>query len=197
MKTETQLQKFSTASIFQVLTWEQAHQLMEVPNLERRIKRDLSDAIRSAYDRNDKSQIMFLLHRQTDQGGKSCCEVISTSEVSGLFTQVVSGRDIPRDDRDIYLSALMDEHGFISIWSMDRWPVVTPEDFNEVHPYQNATHIAYENSILVPLEGTKWIDIYRACNKAIKENEPTDHIFIERLTVSETNPNHIELLTGS
>lgn len=61
-----------------VITWDQAHQLLEVPNLERRVRRDLQDTLHVAYYHKDKSRLRFVLHndRERAESGRSCVELL-------------------------------------------------------------------------------------------------------------------------
>lgn len=87
-------------------------------------------------------------------------------------------------------------NNFDAVWSADE-----VSDFNALHPYTGATAIRYKDNIgkpeHTPIEGDRWIDLYRAADRAIKNSRDDHHIFIEAFKPYPDCPEVLKLSTGS
>lgn len=66
-----------------------------------------------------------------------------------------------------------------SVWSMNE-----VEDLTAAHPYLGARFVCYtshwgENQPQVPIEGGRWLDLWRAADQCIQASGDDHHIFIE------------------
>lgn len=96
-----------------------------------------------------------------------------------------------------HYNAVAAEHRFDTIWSMDE-----VSDLNAKHPYAGATHVHYSQhwgqaTVLVPIEGDTWVDLWKAAEKAIQESSDNHHIFIENFKPFDNQPEFLNLSTGS
>lgn len=96
-----------------------------------------------------------------------------------------------------YFYSVQKEMKFRSIWS-----VYEITDFYKDHPWPQARDIVYDNhwgerDIIQPIEGTRWIDLYRAADLAIQASGDSHHCFIESFTPIQDSPELLRLSTGS
>lgn len=102
-----------------------------------------------------------------------------------------------------YYGGCADEHGFSSRWSMWEDPTGQLDRvwMSALHPYAEGTVIEYDATMgngeihCVEIAGPLWIDVWRACDQAIKMSGDDHHIFIEQLRA--TADGVLALITGS
>jgi hypothetical protein len=100
-----------------------------------------------------------------------------------------------------YFRQVQEANKFRAMWSL--YDETDWGSFDELHPYTNATHVAYTNhwgtasDIAVPIGGATWLDLYRAADEAIERSNDTHHIYIERFEPLEDKPGYLGLSTGS
>ncbi len=80
---------------------------------------------------------------------------------------------------DLY-SEVKEECRFHSIWS-----IYSVDDLYAQHPYKGAAEVVYkdhwgEGPVTVPVEGDRWIDLWRAADAAIVQSGDEHHVFVEQ-----------------
>lgn len=62
-----------------LITWDQMHELLGMPNIERRIYRDIKDILRLAYTRDNPQDLLFRLHNDPAvlESGGYCVEIVN------------------------------------------------------------------------------------------------------------------------
>lgn len=94
----------------------------------------------------------------------------------------IEDTDIEEMDKLIeYYNGIRREEGFGSVWSM--WTTDEWTDMKDVSGIPVGTVIrhcdAWGKITMATIEGETWLDVWKACNKAIVESGDTFHIFIE------------------
>ena len=108
-------------------------------------------------------------------------------------------QDTEQFDRqfDLYRH-VQDTHGFASTWSM-----YDVTDFDAPHPFRSDVFVKYRDhwgnneDRHYPVQGTTWLDIWRAADLAIQESGDGHHAFIEGFRQDPRDPTKIYLQTGS
>lgn len=100
-----------------------------------------------------------------------------------------------------YFRQVQEDNGFRAIWSL--YDETDVGSFDLPHPYTGATHVVYTqhwgtvSDLEVPIQGTTWLDLYRAADEAIERSNDTHHIFIEFFEPVPDKPGYLSLATGS
>ena len=99
-----------------------------------------------------------------------------------------------------YFRQVKIDNQFQAIWSI--YDDVDVNGMDQPHPFTNARYVIYDNHWgerdgRVPIEGTTWLDLYRAADCAIRESGDTHHIYIEQFTPIQDTPGCLRLSTGS
>lgn len=81
-----------------------------------------------------------------------------------------------------------------------RWSIPGVADFSAPHPYTNKWFLLYdghwgERAVTVTIEGSTWLDLWRAADTAITESGDEHHVFIEDF--DENTDDTLTLTTGS
>jgi len=94
------------------------------------------------------------------------------------------------DQRCTYCDNIKLHNGFDAIWSAE------DVDFSAPHPFAADAEIVYHDpNARYPIAGPKWLDVYRAADRAMRESGDDHHIFIEILRPGPNNT--VLLITGS
>ena len=89
-------------------------------------------------------------------------------------------------------------NGFQSVWSLD-----TVADFDQPHPFRSDVFVKYtehwgdNKDHHYPVQGTTWLDIWRAADLAIQASGDDHHAFIEGFRQDPKDATIIYLQTGS
>lgn len=88
-----------------------------------------------------------------------------------------------------------------SLGAKSVWSIYEVDDLETDHPFAGATEVTYcsyatEGTISVPLEGSKWVDLWAAANDLIIASGDTHHRFVENFEVSDDGKT-LNLWTGS
>lgn len=104
-----------------------------------------------------------------------------------------------------YYRVYQDSHSFSSTWSM--WEDPTGKEnrvwMDSDHPYAEGAVIEYDASMgdgkiyKVTIEGTQWIDVWKACDKLIQLSTDRHHRCIEALRERDGEDGVLVLWTGS
>lgn len=96
-------------------------------------------------------------------------------------------------------------NGFETVWSM--WRMDEWQDMNDVSGIPSGTVIRHHNGwgeqTSAEVKGNTWLDVWRACDKAIVESGDRHHIYIEQLiwaTIEQpdgTVQKFLDMTTGS
>jgi hypothetical protein len=103
------------------------------------------------------------------------------------------------DARSSYYHGVAEQEGFDSNWS-----IYTVGSMFENHPYEGVKELVYKTvtshlnwtdvEIRVPVEGCRWLDLWRAADAAIRQSGDCHHIFIEEF---QQDLEIVTLVTGS
>lgn len=75
------------------------------------------------------------------------------------------------------LEAIAEQHGLTTLWSVDG---VRAEDMGSPHPWAGAWAVCYRENLPFQINGTTWLDLWKAADATIKRCGPDDdHRFIE------------------
>lgn len=90
--------------------------------------------------------------------------------------------------------------GSAAIKARSVWSISEVEDLMAAHPYLGARFVCYtshwgKNHPQVPIEGDRWLDLWRAADQCIRASGDDHHIFIE--TFEERGDGVLFLHTGS
>ena len=99
-----------------------------------------------------------------------------------------------------YFDQTREANGFRACWSL--YDETDEGSFDQPHPYTGATHVIYDQwsadgAVEVLLQGSTWLDLYRAADEAIRQSGNGHHIFVERFDPVEDKPGYLSLVTGS
>ena len=89
-----------------------------------------------------------------------------------------------------------------SIGANSIWSIYEVDNLETDHPFAGATEVTYHpyhldgGSITVPLEGSKWVDLWASANDLIITSGDTHHLFVENFEVSDDGKT-LNLWTGS
>ena len=110
------------------------------------------------------------------------------------FNGVQHESDKQWDERNKYYTAMKDQYGFKSVWSM-----YEVEDLDEEAFYlEEGSVLEYENyTVDLPAGRVSWFQMWLAAEEAIAAAGDDDHVFVESFTRSSINPKIILLGTGS
>ena len=116
----------------------------------------------------------------------------------------VLGRAYEQDNRAFetkhdYYSNFQESLKLSAIWSIYE---LEPGEFSKEHPYKGAVQLAYsdhwgDKPVFVEIKGSKWSDLYKAADEAIRLSGDNHHIFIERFSPNPKEPQQLRLTTGS
>ena len=93
-----------------------------------------------------------------------------------------------------YYASVGESFGAKSVWS-----IYEVDNLETDHPFADATEVTYypyTGLLTVPLEGSKWVDLWAAANDLIIASGDTHHRFVENFEVSDDGKT-INLWTGS
>ena len=99
-----------------------------------------------------------------------------------------AGPGLDDDAKQALYAATGDAHGLDSAWD-----IMEVSDFEAPHPYPLANRMAYVThggdggapAVVVPISGTRWLDLYIAADQAIAQSGDADHIYIEGFEAGE------------
>ena len=125
------------------------------------------------------------------------------------MTYNIEDTDLDQMDKLIdYYNGIRREEGFGSVWSM--WTTDEWQDMEDVSGIPEGTVIRYLSiwgdrgkESYSTVEGKTWLDVWKACDRAIEKSGDAHHIFIEALsslTIERedgTVEKFLELTTGS
>ncbi len=98
-------------------------------------------------------------------------------------------------------SDLYEEHrqqqGLRSIWS-----IYSVTDLTADHPYKAARSVCYRDhwgdaAVYETIQGSTWLDLYRAADRCIQRSGDGHHVFIEAFDAVADQPHQLRLTTGS
>jgi hypothetical protein len=83
------------------------------------------------------------------------------------------------------------------------WSLYEVEDFGSAHPFSSHAVVKYvdhwgdgENTTIA-VEGSTWLDLYKAADQAIRNSGDGHHVYIEKFAPSTTEQDVLYLHTGS
>ena len=133
-----------------------------------------------------KDQMGEILHpRITDR----LCRAIEGLE-EAFATAYKAEDDLFEKLRNMF-DAAETANGFKSTWS-----IYEAGDLEASHPYLGATTLSYSERT-VAIEGGRWLDLWKAADRAIRMSGDEHHIFIEGFKPRDEDPSVLVLSTGS
>lgn len=123
--------------------------------------------------------------------------VKAKNDIDSALSRAYDEEDCEFETREDHYSEISQENNFDSIWSIHE-----VKNLHEAHPYLVAKTLVYKNhwgtqTIEVPIEGSTWLDMYRAADNAIRKSSDRHHVFIEDFLVSSNDHSVVFLSTGS
>jgi hypothetical protein len=112
--------------------------------------------------------------------------------------RLITERNQRTDAAMDYWCGVQKKHGLSSIWSIFDVGV----DCDTPHQFDGATHVRYAchwgeaGEVVVPIEGSTWLDLYRAADAAISSSGDSHHAFIEGFR-ADGESGVLDLVTGS
>lgn len=93
------------------------------------------------------------------------------------------------------VSAMMEKYGFLAYWSI--YPCPKWDEKSDIKYIRYSDHWGPMGEVVIPVSSpSTWLDVYFACDAAIRYSGDHHHVFVESLIPTRT-AGHYTLHTGS